>query len=194
MKYYIFFLTGIFYYIIINKMFEEIIPQVREIIRKISKYNTCYSEEDYIQEAYIAYLEAKNRYEKIRNKKRVAIQENTYIYWHVEKRLHKMADTGEVAYEMYSPKGKYIRTVYNGEYRKSKKHLASRGYTFRAIKISTSVDAPSNGNGNGRQIANEQTGYDEYENYEGYIEEGYIEDDDNEDYENVLNKEMDYDE
>jgi len=52
------------------------------------------------------------------------------------------------------PEGKNIKTVYNGDFRKSKPHLAKKGYTCLAVKVILSIyDKNSNGERNSeRQI------------------------------------------
>ncbi len=113
-----------------------------QIIKQILNYNRAYDMEDYIQEAQLALIEAERRYEEIENgKKRVNMRFENYSHYFVRKHLYKMADTKEIAFEIYDETGNYVKTLFNGDFRRQKKELIKNGYTYRSIYLTKSLTA-----------------------------------------------------
>jgi hypothetical protein len=135
--------------------------QINKIISKIINFNSSYEFEDYLQEAYIACHKAVCNYnffkessESYRNNKSsekfivingirlkmTNMRIDVYAYWYVQKRLYKIADSGEVLFEIYSQDDKYIKTVSNSEYRRSRKKLQGEGCRFNSVNIIKDVE------------------------------------------------------
>ena len=116
------------------KLFIKLQPQIKKIINGIINYN-IYTEEDYMQEAFLACLQAEKTYRRIKNKNSVKMQLPVFAYWFIQKKLYKMADTGEVAYDIYSPDGEFVETLRNGQFRKNRKALIQQGYKINSVKL-----------------------------------------------------------
>jgi DNA-directed RNA polymerase sigma subunit (sigma70/sigma32) len=112
-------------------------PQIKKIAAKVILFNNHLSMDDYMSEAFIACQKAVKKY---RNSGRGKMKLRVYAFWHILKAIHKMADTGGVVYKVYSPDDTYIKTVSNGEYRKLKKELKNKGYTFRSTQLLEKLD------------------------------------------------------
>jgi hypothetical protein len=118
--------------------------QINKIISKIINFNSSYEFEDYLQEAYIACHKAVCNYnffkessESYRNNKSsekfivingirlkmTNMRIDVYAYWYVQKRLYKIADSGEVF-----------------EYRRSRKKLQGEGCRFNSVNIIKDVE------------------------------------------------------
>jgi len=114
------------------EIWKKMQGQIRKEINKIILFNNCLEAEDYLSEAFIACRKAVEKYQ---SNGRGNMQLKVFAQWYVMKALHRAADTKEVVFSMYSPKGEFIKAVTNGEYRKLKKKLGSKGYKFRSTKI-----------------------------------------------------------
>lgn len=120
--------------------YKKLMPQIRGIVKSLENFNTSYTEEDYFQEAFLACLEAKEKYKKISNNKRTKMQPTVFAFMYIRKHLYTMAaDSNEVVYQVYSPTGEYLKTMMNNEYRKKKKKLSEEGCTFKTIRIVESL-------------------------------------------------------
>ena len=118
-----------------HNLFNKLQPQINRIINEIINYNNTYTKEDYLQEAFLACLQAEKTYSKIREKIRTKMQLPVYCYWLIEKKLHRMADTGEVVFDIYSPEGEFVETLRNGQFRKKKRELEGKGFKIRSTRI-----------------------------------------------------------
>ena len=149
--------------------------QIHKIISKIINFNSSYEFEDYLQEAFIACHKAVCYYNYFKEnsenhrKKHIArrhgrskllvingkhlkmtdMRIDVYAYWYVQKRLYKIADSGEVLFEIYSPDDSYIKTVSNSEYRRSRKKLQEEGCRFNSVNIIKDVEFFDEDNNNG---------------------------------------------
>ncbi len=123
----------------INNIFTVLLPQIREIIKKVEGFNDCYTTEDYLQEAYLACLQAKKAYQRTKTggglQHRTKMQFPVFCQWYITKRLFRMADTGDVAYQIYTQDGEYLKTLYNGEFRKMKKKYEKDGCSFKSVRV-----------------------------------------------------------
>ena len=118
-----------------SDIFKVLLPQIREIIKKVEGFNDCYTADDYLQEAYLACLQAKKAYQRTKTGARTKMQFPVFCQWYITKRLCRMADTGEVAYQIYTRDGEYMETLYNGEFRKVKKEYEKDGCRFRSVRV-----------------------------------------------------------
>jgi DNA-directed RNA polymerase specialized sigma subunit len=116
------------------ELWKKMQGQIRKEINKVILFNTCLEVEDYFSEAFIACRKAVEKYQSTG---RGGMQLKVFAHWYVMKAIHRAADMKEVVFLMYSPKGEYVKTVTNGEYRKLKKELGGQGYKFRSTKIVT---------------------------------------------------------
>jgi len=120
--------------------FKKMIPQIRSIIKKLSGFSNAWEEQDYFQEAALAYLEAQQKYRKAAGGGRTKMQPQVYCQFRIKKRLQAMASqSGEVVYNVYSPAGEFVRTLSNNEYRKKKKKLEFEGFLIRSEKLVESI-------------------------------------------------------
>lgn len=46
-----------------------------------------------------------------------------------------MADTGEVAFDVFAPDGKFVETLRNGQFRKKKRELEGKGFKIKSVRI-----------------------------------------------------------
>ncbi len=119
--------------------YKKLLPQIRSIVKMLENFNNSYETEDYFQEAFVACLEANKMYKKAILSGRMKMQPEVFSLYRVKNHLFAMADTGEIAYEIYSPSGDYIKTMHNNEFRKTKKKLAEEGYSFRSVRLVESI-------------------------------------------------------
>jgi len=135
--------------------------QINKIISKIINFNSSYEFEDYLQEAYIAchkavcnynfFKEGSKNYRNNKQAEKFIVIDGTrlritnmridvYAYWYVQKRLYKIADSGEVLFEIYSPDDRYIKTISNSQYRRNRKKLKHEGCKFNSVNIIKDVE------------------------------------------------------
>ena len=101
---------------------------VKKISSKVRGFNDIYDLDDYMQEAYIALLESKDKY------KFSTMKYETYAYWYIENRINRLADCGDIVYQIYMD-GEHVRTLSSVEFRKQKRKLEQKGYTWRTTKV-----------------------------------------------------------
>jgi|GEM_PF-823447 len=130
------------------EVYEEVRCFIKKIIRNIKNYNTCYEEEDYEQEAYLAVVLAVTKYNEFRKfgtisidssedveafqelKKNPAMKLQTFTYWFLQKKLYKMADTGEVKFLVGNNGDEIILS--SEEYHKNrKKHKKAKSFRIK---------------------------------------------------------------
>jgi len=132
-------------------LWEKMQPSIKKIVQKVLGYNGSYELNDYLNESYIACVEALTKYRNGNNDadyrlhsatlgNNGSMKAETFAFWFIEKRIHKMADTGEVAWEVYDSSGNYKNTVFNGEYRRIKKNKEDKGYTFVSKRMTVSTN------------------------------------------------------
>lgn len=114
------------------KLWKSMMPQINKIIVKIEGYSDILEKTDYINQAFIACVEAVKRYSEI-----VAVNMTlkTYAFWYIQKELYRMAEmAGDVVFVAHAPDGEH--TIFsNSRYRKEKKKLESAGYRFTSEKM-----------------------------------------------------------
>lgn len=122
------------------KQYKKLMPQINSLIKKLANFDPACEAEDYMQEAILGLLEAKNKYRKAPNGARTRMQEEVYEYYHIANHLNKLASSsGDVAYEVFRADGEYIRTISNNEFRKKKRALAVDGYVVRPVRLVESL-------------------------------------------------------
>ena len=131
-------------------------PSIKKIIKKVLGYNSSYEFDDYLNEAYVACIEALSKYRNGNNDADYRLlnatlsgkymKEETFAFWFIEKRIYKMADVGEVTWAMYDPYGNYIDTIPNGEYRRIKRDKEDKGYAFVSKRITLNINNNYNDN------------------------------------------------
>jgi len=145
------------------ELFTKLQPQIKKIINGIIDYN-IYTKEDYMQEAFLACLQAEKTYKRIKNKNRVKMQLPVFAYWFIQKKLYKMADTGEVVFEIYSPDGEFIETLKNGQFRKKKKELEKQGFKIRSNRITRLYETNFENHNNGSYNEDHSDTFEELDN------------------------------
>ena len=140
---------------------DKMEKKIGKIIRSVIGYNRAYEEEDYRQEAYAACFDAELKYRKF--KKVISnscqsfdadirsflniiggstkMKKETFCFWFLQKRLYKMADLGEVLWDIFGDNGNYVETLTNKEFRQIKKSLDQKRYRY--VSQSAIVDMTS---------------------------------------------------
>ncbi len=119
----------------------EFQKMVRKTILKVLPFNRVYTFEDYHQESFIACLSAVEKFNRIHKSNNGngagsnKMSLRTYAMWHVFKAIYKLADTGEVVWDVMDENGEYVETISNKEFRRRKKSLELKNYTFNAISL-----------------------------------------------------------
>lgn len=118
-------------------------PEIRPIVKKLArdavKFNNYADQEDYIQEAFLGYLEAIEKYRMYREDVKTKMRPDVHAVWYIKKKIYNQADNGEIEYWVFDTSGSHIETLKNGEYRKKKKKLETKGYKVRSVRIVESI-------------------------------------------------------
>jgi len=133
---------------IIQILPKELQPFVLKLVEKVKMYNLCYETEDYLLEACKVYLEKKEEYIKGRMKS------STFFYWHIQTALYQMADTGEITFDIFKD-DTYMYSLDNKEFRKQKKTLEKKGYTWKSRLLRESLYFDEDGEERRKEIGTE---------------------------------------
>lgn len=130
------------------KLWLSMRRMILKVVRKVIKFNNIYEEEDYVNEAYFAVLEAYVKYDRFHKykecdpemyeilSKKPSMKLQTYAYWYVQKRIYQMAQTGEV--EFVDEDGQVIQAsdFYRTRRKNKNKQIFSRKKVFTFSELS----------------------------------------------------------
>lgn len=132
-------------------IFNKMKRQIESVYRKLSGFNRSYEDVDYMQEAFLACRDAVIRFSEFHHSKdsteithpdtisvNSKMQLKTYAFWYILKKLQLLADVKEVEYQIFDKQGKFLETLTNKEFRKTKTKIGQSSYNFKSVKITLS--------------------------------------------------------